>query len=119
MLSEATYERELANLRKENEYLRKRLSHFGSLSRKITHSLELPTVLQDIVDSACDLTGAKYGAIGVFDEYGRVQTFVTHGITAEEREALGGCRRVLDCWECSRETRGPCGSPTSPSTHDR
>ena len=95
MQSEATYERELANLRKENEYLRKRLSHFSSLSRKITHSLELPTVLQDIVDSACDLTGAKYGAIGVFDENGRVQTFVTHGITAEEREALGGLPKGL------------------------
>ena len=95
MPSEATYERELANLRKENEYLRGRLSHFSALSLKIASSLDLETVLQEVVDSACDLTGARYGAIGVFDEQGHVQAFLTHGITAEERERLGDLPKGL------------------------
>ena len=91
----ARYEREISNLRRENEHLRERLSQLSDLSRKITSSLELAAVLQDIVEAACDLAGARYGAIGVFDESGRVQTFVTHGITAEQRERLGDLPKGL------------------------
>ena len=89
------YEKELANLRKENERLHERLSHLSDLSRRITSSLELTAVLQDIVEAACDLAGARYGAMGVFDASGRVQTFVTHGITPEQRELLGDLPKGL------------------------
>jgi hypothetical protein len=46
-------------------------------------------VLQAVVEAACDLTQARYGALGVFDEDGTVTTFVTHGISPEERERGG------------------------------
>ncbi len=91
----ARYERELANLRRENEHLRERQSHLSDLSRRITSSLEPAAVLQDIVEAACDLAGARYGAMAVFDVSGRVRSFVTHGITPEQRVRLGDLPKGL------------------------
>ena len=89
MLSDAGSYREFDQIRKENEQLRKRLSQLSALGQRITSSLELPIVLQDIVAAAADLVGARYGALAVFDDSGRLRTFITHGITAEQRERLG------------------------------
>ncbi len=47
-------------------------------------------MLQRIVELAVDLTGARYGALGVLTPDGRsIQDFITVGITPEERAALG------------------------------
>ena len=95
MSTDVAFHKELANLRRENERLNQRLRQMSSLSGRISSSLELSVALQDIVDSACDLTGARYGALGVFDESGRIETFVTYGLTADERERLGDLPRGL------------------------
>lgn len=51
--------------------------------------LDLPRVLQRLVRAACDLTGACYGALGVLSsDHGRIEQFITHGISDEERAAL-------------------------------
>ncbi|HLF03983.1 MAG TPA: ATP-binding protein, partial [Dehalococcoidia bacterium] len=81
-------ERELRNLREENDRLRGRLALLSRLSLRITASLDLSTALQEVVEAACALTGARYGALGIFDDAGRVQQFVTHGVTVEERERI-------------------------------
>ena len=86
---ESPMDRELHNLRGENQRLRDLLSLLSDLSLKITSTLDLPTVLQDVIDAACDLTGARYGALGVFDDSGWVQEFITHGISQEERAQIG------------------------------
>lgn len=77
-------------LRRENERLRGYLSLLSQLSRRITSSLDLPTVLQDVVDAACVLTEARYGALGVFDDSGHIQQFITSGVTPEEKQRIGG-----------------------------
>jgi signal transduction histidine kinase len=82
-------ERELTNLRQEAERLRSRLLLLSKLSQKIASSLEVETVFQDVVDAACELTQARYGALAVFDDRGRVQQFITHGLTQEERRRIG------------------------------
>ena len=82
-------ERELQNLREENERLRSLLSLLSDLSLQITSTLDLFTVLQSVVDAACSLTGARYGALGAFDDAGHVREFFTHGITQEERAQIG------------------------------
>ena len=38
-------------------------------------------MLQGALDSACSLTGARYGVITLLDESGRIQDFVTSGLT--------------------------------------
>lgn len=82
-------EGELRNLRQEVERLRSRLWDLADLGTRITSSLDLPVVLQSVVDAARDLTGARFGALGVFDADSRMERFITSGITQEERERIG------------------------------
>lgn len=52
--------------------------------------LDLPTVLQRIVEAATDLVDARYGALGVLDEqHTRLAQFLTVGIDAEHRASIG------------------------------
>ena len=51
--------------------------------------LSSDAVLQRIVDVARDAAKARYAALGVADEHGRVLQFITSGITAEQRAAMG------------------------------
>ena len=56
----------------------------------VSSDLELATVLRRIVESACHLVGARYGALGVLGPEGdELIEFVTHGVTEEERERIG------------------------------
>ena len=64
--------------------LRDRLSRLSQASLRINESLDFDTVLQGVLDSACSLTGARYGVITLLDESGQVQDFVTSGLTTEE-----------------------------------
>ena len=64
--------------------LRDRLSRLSEASLRINESLDFDTVLQGVLDSACSLTGARYGVITLLDESGQVQDFVTSGLTAQE-----------------------------------
>ncbi|MEU6986156.1 GAF domain-containing protein [Streptomyces sp. NPDC046324] len=51
--------------------------------------LELRATLQHIVDSAIELIGARYGALGVVDpERGRLTELFTAGMTAAERQRI-------------------------------
>ena len=54
----------------ENAALRARISALSAASLRISASLDLETVLNDVVESARALTGARYGAIATIDEAG-------------------------------------------------
>jgi signal transduction histidine kinase len=49
----------------------------------------LPAILQRIVELATQLTGARYGAIGVLGQDGAISQFVSTGITPEQHAAIG------------------------------
>ena len=51
--------------------------------------LALETVLQRVVDRACDLVGARYGALSVINDQHRIESFITSGISAEQRARIG------------------------------
>ena len=55
----------------------------------VTSELELNTVLQNVIDLSRELLKADYGALSVLDENGRVQEFVTSGITQALRAKIG------------------------------
>jgi signal transduction histidine kinase len=58
----------------------------------IAADLDLDVTLQRIVDAAAELSGARYGALGVLDESvgdRRLVEFVTHGVSGEERAKIG------------------------------
>jgi signal transduction histidine kinase len=56
----------------------------------LASELSLPSILQRIVELACQVADARYGALGVLNPDGRmIQEFITHGVTQEERRAIG------------------------------
>ena len=57
--------------------LRERLSRLSAAILRVNSSLDLDTVLQEILSSTRDLVGARYGIIATIDETGEPQDFVT------------------------------------------
>lgn len=55
----------------------------------ISGELSLESVLQKVVDQARHLIDSRYGALAIYEEAGRISTFVTSGVSAEERERIG------------------------------
>ena len=60
----------------------------------ITSELSLDALLQRLVESAAELTGARYAALGVIDGSGsELERFLTTGIDAETQAAIGDLPR--------------------------
>ena len=76
------------DVRRENEMLRDRISELSAAILRISASLDLNTVLSEVVESACSLTGARYGGIVTTGEGGRGFDFVSFGLTTEEHRQL-------------------------------
>ena len=53
-------------------------------NRRITSTLELEAVLQEIVDCACALTSARYGVLALFDDQGGFSDTITSGVDAHQ-----------------------------------
>ncbi|HWK19128.1 MAG TPA: GAF domain-containing protein [Solirubrobacteraceae bacterium] len=74
-----------------------RVSSIGPAARAVLHAargvladLDLERVLEGLVESARELTGARYGALGVLDESGTsLARFITAGIDASTRAGIG------------------------------
>ena len=61
----------------ETDRAQARLARMSEVSRRINESWDLDTVLREVADGACSLTGARYGAVGVFDDSRHVRKFIT------------------------------------------
>ena len=68
--------------------LEERLSRLSEASLRINESLDFETVLQNALDSARDLTGARYGVIATVDEQGGLETILTSGTSEEEHQQV-------------------------------
>jgi signal transduction histidine kinase len=55
----------------------------------LSSALSLPVILQRIVELAAEITGARYGALGVLGPDGTITEFVTTGVSEAERAAIG------------------------------
>ncbi len=68
--------------------LEERLSRLSEAGLRITEDLDFNTVLQGVLDSACSLTGARYGVIALHDDDGTAQDFLSSGMTPDETDRL-------------------------------
>ena len=75
-------------LGREIKALKERISRLSGAILRISGSLDVATVLQEAVNSARVLSGARYGVITTIDESGQVQDFVSSGFTPEEHRAF-------------------------------
>ncbi|MBK5259232.1 MAG: GAF domain-containing protein [Thermoanaerobaculia bacterium] len=55
----------------------------------VSAELSLSAVLSTVVDQARLLLSAKYGAISVIDRAGRIEEFITAGVSPDEEKAIG------------------------------
>jgi signal transduction histidine kinase len=65
------------------------LAALDAAVRGIAGLLSVERVLQLIVDRVRDLAGAEYAALGILGEDGRIEQFLTSGISAEGRRRIG------------------------------
>ncbi|MFO7532057.1 MAG: GAF domain-containing sensor histidine kinase [Candidatus Limnocylindrales bacterium] len=68
---------------------RRRLEALDTATVAISQELSLERVLQIIVDSVRPLVGARYAALGIPDDHGSMERFITSGISDRRREAVG------------------------------
>ena len=66
--------------------LRERLARLSEASLHITEDLDLDAVLQGVLDGARSLTGARMGGVTILDDSGRLQDFITSGLTDEDHQ---------------------------------
>ena len=91
----------------EHEALRARLAALSAASLRSSASLDLETVLTEVVESARTLTGARFGAIATIDETGTPRDFVTSGFTEEEHRRLAEWTDGPRLFEHFRDLEGP------------
>ena len=68
--------------------LEQRLSGLSAAVLRVSASLDLDTVLREVVEGARALTRARYGAITTIDDAGQPQNFITAGFTPEVHRHL-------------------------------
>ena len=71
-----------------------RLYRLVDLGRSLMATLDFEEILGRVVEVAQEVTGARYGALGVYDERRReLSRFITRGIDAETAEQIGDLPR--------------------------
>ena len=88
---------EANDLRQEIESLRTRLSKLSEASRRVNENLDLNIVLQEVIDNARYLTGARYGALLTYEQSGSIRDFITSGFSPQEIELLNTLPKAWDC----------------------
>ena len=98
---------EIDRLRAENETLRSRLSGLTEAILRISADLDLDVVLQEVVDGARILTGARYGAITTIDDAGELQDVLFSGLSAEDEQVVVGYDRGMELFRYLSGTGEP------------
>ena len=84
-----------------------RVSRLSAAILRINASLDVDTVLREVVDSARALTAAHYGVIATVDEAGQAQEFVISGFPPEEARRLAAWPEAPLLFEHLRSLEAP------------
>jgi len=66
------------------EQLQERLFALHRASLELVNDVSLETLLERIASTACEQAGARYAALGVLDDEGKLKQFITIGMTDHE-----------------------------------
>ena len=98
---------DIDRLSAENEMLRSRLSELTDAILRISEDLDLDVVLQEVVDGARMLTGARYGAITTLSVGGELQDVLFSGLSSEDEQMVVGYERGMDLFRYLSGTGEP------------
>jgi len=82
----------LAVVEDREQLMKREVSQLRTLVRAgmiLSSQLSLKAVLQRIVNMACKLVNARFGALGVLDGKGGLSQFITAGIDEKTKQAIG------------------------------
>ena len=96
---------------RDSDVLRERDSTLGAAIMRIGASLDLDTVLREVVEGARALTGARYGVIATVGESGEPGEFVTSGMTPEQHGAMESWPDGLTLFQRLRDLATPLRLP--------
>ncbi len=91
--------------------LRERMARLSSASLRISESLDLESVLREVVDSARALTGAANAAITTVDRVEQVRDFISSGLTSGERGQLRDLPQGERLWGYLLQSERPLRVP--------
>ena len=91
---------------REIEALRERISMLSAASLRISASLDLETVLHEVINSARALIEARYGGIVTIDESGQPRDFITSGFTDAEHRQMADWPDGPRLFEHFRDLKG-------------
>jgi two-component system sensor histidine kinase DevS len=77
------------------EELQDRLIGLHRASLELVKDISLETLLERIASLACEQAGAKYAALGVLDDEGKLKQFITVGMTTDEIKQIPHSPRGL------------------------
>ncbi len=98
------------------EELQDRLVGLHRASLELVKEVSLETLLERIASLACEQAGAKYAALGVLDEEGKLKQFITVGMTSEEIKKISHPPRGLGL--IGALTHGDSGNIRIPEIED-
>ena len=87
------------------------LSRLSAAVLRISASLDVDTVLREVVESARALTGARLGVIATVDEAGLAQGHVASGLTEEEARRMAAWPDAMRLFAHLRALDGPLRLP--------
>lgn len=70
------------------EFTPERIRSLVEAAGSVAGQVDLASLLRSTVETAIDLTGAKYGALGVLGEHGTLLDFVHQGMDAEDAKKI-------------------------------
>lgn len=71
-----------------------RLRELIDVGRSLVAELDPEVIFHQVLEVACDLTSARYAALGLLDEdRHELERFITHGIDEETRQVIGNLPR--------------------------
>ena len=98
---------DVSELREEIAALRDRTSRLNAAIRRISASLDLDTVLREVVDGARALTRARYGMIATIHPSGEIEQFIAPGLSVDERRYMAAWPHGYAFFAHLRDLPGP------------
>ena len=86
-----------------------RLRGLLTATRAVASDLSLPVLLRQIVEAACELVGARYGAVGVLGGGAGWPSSSPSAWTRRRWPPSGGRPAAPGSWGCSSTTHARCG----------
>ena len=94
-------------LSRKIEALQERIAKLNAAILRVSATLDVDTVLNEIAAAARALTGARYAIIVAIDDAGQIEDYVTSGLSPDEERQLSEWPEHMEFFEQLRDLEDP------------